>query len=116
HDGIVIYTGQYSPWPLPPSPAFPAGLTVHRPILQTELALPGTQTLFPCLSWPDSGADYCAFPASFAATLGLDLNALPANTTVGVGNPANITYFTDLEVRLVGTPLTFTTKAGFTPG
>ena len=66
-----------------------------------------------CIAWPDSGADHCVFPLSFAGALGFDPLKMEMQFTGGVGSPANPTYYETIEIDL-GSGLTFTTSAGFT--
>ena len=68
-----------------------------------------------CLVCPDTGADYCVFPASFAALLGLDILRMPKNLTSGVGSTANVTYYDSLDIDL-GRGIQFHSYVGFTAG
>lgn len=63
----------------------------------------------------DTGADFCLFPLDIAKMLRLDLTLLPTETTTGVGNAANLTYYDTLTID-VGDGVIFTTKVGFTDG
>src|SRR5262249_15504213 len=69
---------------------------------------------FQCMVWPDSGADHCVFPLSFATALGLNPLAMKKQMTGGVGSSANVTYYDTLEIYLGG--LRFSTLVGFTQG
>jgi hypothetical protein len=80
-----------------------------------------------CIVWPDSGADQCVFPVSFAIALGLDPLTMKQQITGGVGNSGNVTYYEDLTIEVgqftnaSGAPsfqvqLSFQTYAGFTVG
>jgi hypothetical protein len=81
-----------------------------------------------CLVWPDSGADACVFPASFATAMGLDLLQMPQNQTGGVGNTGNTTHYDNLSIEILTATqdasgnwalkaeFSFTAYVGFTPG
>lgn len=100
--------------PLPASDPFPAGAVVRRPLAAATItAVPGRNLR--CIVCPDTGADYCLFPASFAALLGIDLLQLPRNLTTGVGSAANTTHYANLKIDL-GSGISFTSYAGFTTG
>jgi hypothetical protein len=66
---------------------------VYRPILSLQI-VKGALRL-PCFGLVDSGADFCAFPMSFAHTLGLNpLNQTPSATFgAGSGGPAQTYHF-----------------------
>lgn len=112
------YKFAYSPVTVPPTGAFPSGQTIYRPLLQTRVVV-GQKELV-CIAWPDSGADHCVFPLSFASVLGLDPLQMKMQMTGGVGSPANPTYYAEVTVNIhmVGDPVPFswTTLAGFTVG
>lgn len=119
----------YFPFTLPATPPFPKGQTVYRPWVVTRLSASNGNT-FMCFSWPDSGADQCVFPSSFAIALGLDPLKMKQQLTGGVGNSGNVTYYADLTIEMgVMQPtdpagknmsfvprLSFKTYAGFTGG
>jgi hypothetical protein len=68
-----------------------------------------------CIVWPDSGADHCLFPVSFALALGLDILTLKSQLTGDVGSTGNVTYYDTIEVDIgLGSP--FNVHAGFTVG
>jgi len=104
----------YTSFPIPPSPPFPNGQTVYRPLLLATLRA-GNGHIFRCLAWPDSGADQCVFPLSFAIALKLDVLQMKRQPTGGVGASGNVTYYENLEID-VGNGLTFRSYVGFTPG
>lgn len=113
------YTFAYSKFDLPPTAPFPNGQTVWRPLLVTELSVPGSTKSVRCFAWLDSGADQCVFPISFAALLGLDPLQMKMQLTGGVGNTGNATYYADIviSIPITGKPaLVFSTVAGFTAG
>lgn len=68
-----------------------------------------------CVVWPDSGADHCVFPASFAQAIGLDLLNMKSHLTSGVGSTGNVTYYDLVEIDL-GNGIKFNTMVGFTAG
>ncbi len=70
---------------------------------------------FRCIALPDSGADQCVFPLSFAIALQLDPLQMKQQLTGGVGNTGNITYYNNLTIEIENGP-TFTTIVGFTAG
>jgi hypothetical protein len=84
---------------------------VYRPILTLEIVRGDLR--LPCFGLVDSGADFCAFPMSFAHSLGLSpLNQMPSATLgAGSGGPAQ-TYHFDvvLEFATLGA---FPLRAGF---
>ena len=85
---------------MPPTPPFPNGATAYRPIVVTRLTVASTgKTLF-CFSLPDSGADQCVFPSSFAIALGLDPLQMKQQITGGVGNSGNVTYYDNLRIEI----------------
>lgn len=116
---MAIYTFAYAEIPLPASDPFPAGQIAHRPLLIAHLRVPAIGASFYCRALPDSGADQCVFPLSFAGPLGLDQLKMKMHMTGGVGSAANATYYEQLEINIPfddGSRLTFTTYAGFTAG
>ena len=115
----AVHTFAYSPIPLPPTAAFPAGLTVHRPLVIAHLKVPNAAKSFSCVGLLDSGADWCVFPLSFAAPLGLDTLTMKMDMTGGVGSTANATYYDEIQIDIAlanGAMLSYTTTAGFTAG
>ena len=103
----------YTPFPIPPSPPFPAGQVALRPIVAAVLTST-TGRRFRCPVCLDSGADHCVFPAAFAPHLGIDLNSLPWHFTGGVGTSQNPTYYVHLSIDL-GRGIQFDSYVGFTP-
>jgi hypothetical protein len=84
---------------------------VYRPVLRLQI-VKGDLRL-PCFGIVDSGADFCAFPMSFAHALGLNpLNQTPSATFgAGGGGPAQTYYFdVVLEFPTLGA---FPLRAGF---
>lgn len=72
------------------------------------------------MALPDSGADQCLFPQSFAIALGLDPLTMKQQLTGGVGNAGNVTYYDDLTIEIgllqpdaTGANATFVAKASF---
>jgi hypothetical protein len=110
---IVEYP--YLEIPAPPSAPFPNGQLFRRPLLVATLTAETTGKILRCLVCPDSGADYCLFPTSFAALLGLDVLTMPKNLTIGVGSSANTTYYGTLGID-VGMGIAFKSYVGFTTG
>jgi hypothetical protein len=84
---------------------------VSRPVLLVKL-VNGPQSLS-CLAIVDSGADYCAFPQSFASVIGLDLLTLPSSQTLGVGGNS-VSHYANIQIDLG--PLSIPVYCGFTPG
>ena len=105
---------KYTTFSLPPSPAFPQGRVVHRPVVAVTLV--NGQKKFSCYAILDTGADYCAFPLPFAFPLDLDPLVAVADQSMGVGSYGVPTYFWDLVIQLRGTQLVFPAKVGFTEG
>jgi excisionase family DNA binding protein len=62
-------TFPYLEIPMPPSAAFPNGVTRYRPVLRTSIKHNGKA--IPCYSLLDTGADACMFPLDFALALGV---------------------------------------------
>jgi len=100
--------------PIPPTAPFPNGQVAYRPWLIALLRASNGNVLR-CIVLPDSGADQCVFPLSFAIAMQLDPLQLKQQLTGGVGNTGNITYYDHLTVAIEGGP-TFTAYAGFTEG
>lgn len=63
----------------------------------------------------DSGADFCAFPLTFARTLGLDPLTARLDASGGVGSHTFPVYFWPIEVDLQAITR-FDVYAGFTQG
>ena len=80
-----------------PSPAFPAGQDVCRPIIKVELCTEGHSVC--CWAIVDSGADYCSFPANFLPDLGLSMEDLPSGRGHGIGTDFDL-HFTNLQMKL----------------
>lgn len=108
------YLFRYTEVSLDPSDPFPDGLRVRRPLLVVSLIAPDGSSL-DCVACPDTGADHCVFPLSFALALGLNPLDMRSNVTTGVGNPGNETYFENVRVRL-DRGLEFEAFVGFTAG
>jgi hypothetical protein len=111
---VPKYSFDYIGITIPPSDPFPHGQTVFRPYLIANLTA-GNGKTFRCIVWPDSGADHCVFPVSFAIALGLDPLTMKQQLTGGVGNTGNTTFYADLQIDIENGP-TFKTFCGFTPG
>jgi hypothetical protein len=112
---VADYEFAYTALKQGPSNAYPSGKTIHRPVLQVQLAAVGGSVS--CLAVADTGADHCIFPHLFLAPLGLDPLKLKMDMTGGVGSMANPTYYADISISFkttCGTVLTFKTLAGFT--
>jgi len=108
-------TFRYTQVTIPPSAPFPNGLVVNRPYMIARLSVPSTQKHLTCIVWPDSGADHCVFPISFALALGLDLLKMPRQVTGGVGNTGNVTYYETVDIDL-GIGVVLNPLVGFTAG
>lgn len=104
----------YHGFPLDPTPPFPNGQTVWRPWAVAVLTAPNGQQL-QCLCWPDSGADHCVFPLSFAIALGLDPLQMKSHMTGGVGNSGNVTVYETIKISL-NHSIEFSAYVGFTAG
>lgn len=120
------HTFPYIGIPLPATDPFPQGQTAFRPLAVARIAATNGKT-FTCIIWPDSGADQCVFPLSFAIALGLDPLTMKQQITGGVGNSGNVTYYENLTIEVgefvdIGGTSTFDvrfsfqTYAGFTAG
>ena len=110
-------TFEYTAVTIPPSDAFPQGQAIYRPYLFAQIGAAGATLR--CIVWPDSGADHCVFPLSFALALGLDPLKMPMQLTGGVGSVANPTYYSPLRIAIPidhAPTLSFDTNAGFTAG
>ena len=110
---------QYTEIAIPPSLPFPNGQTIYRPYLIADVFGAAAGLSVRCIVWPDSGADQCVFPLSFASSLGFDPLVMPMQMTGGVGNAGNATYYGDIIIQIPiidEPPITFTTYAGFTEG
>lgn len=107
------YPVEYAKFYLPPSPAFPKGRVVSRPILALTL-INGIHKLS-CYAIVDSGADHCAFPLSFIRPLRLDPLRAGLDATSGLGSYNVPTYFWNITIDLHG-KAQFGVYAGFTEG
>ena len=121
---MARHTFAYIPFVFQPTAPFPSGQTVFRPYLGARLIAPNGNT-FRCVVWPDSGADHCAFPLSFAIAMRIDPLQMRYHLTGGVGSTGNVTFYSDLtiEVGALGDPsadltpiASFTSYVGFTSG
>lgn len=113
------YSFDYTNVPLPGSPPFPNGQSLYRPLIQLRLSAPSTGRRITCTAMVDSGADHCIFPLALATALGLDPLTLESNTTGGVGNVANPTYFEAVRLEILvlsGASLVIDVYAGFCAG
>jgi hypothetical protein len=116
---MALYTFAYTAFQIPASVPFPNGQTVYRPYLVADVKAPATGKSVRAFVWPDSGADQCVFPLSFASLLGLDPLKMPMQMTGGVGSAANVTHYADIEVQIPVTQtasISFSVFAGFTAG
>jgi hypothetical protein len=117
---MAVYSFEYTPIPIPPSPPFPSGQLLYRPYLIASVIFKTTRRDLTCLVWLDSGADQCVFPLSFAIALGMDPLTMPMQMTGGVGNAGNATYYGEIEVQIPLNldlpPISFPVLAGFTAG
>ncbi len=66
------FTYPYAPLLIQPTNPFPNGQIVFRPYMLAMLRAANGKN-FKCMVWPDSGADHCVFPLSFAQALGFDI-------------------------------------------
>ena len=107
------YSVPYAQFQLPPTPAFPNGRVARRPVLPIKL-VNGTSELN-CYAMVDSGADFCAFPLSFARILGLDPLTGVLDRTAGLGSDNVPTYFWNVGIDIQGTTQ-IEVYAGFTDG
>jgi hypothetical protein len=98
---------------LPPSDPFPEGRTVRRPLMVVALVAPNGST-FECVACPDTGADDCVFPLSFASQLGLDVSQMRCAKATGVG-AENDTWYENLTIRM-DRGLEIAAYVGFTAG
>jgi hypothetical protein len=108
------FTFPYIELQLPPSDPFPGGQTVRRPLLVVQLTAQNGKRL-QCIAWPDSGADHCVFPLSYAIALGLDPLIMKSQNTTGVGNTGNVTHYGEISIE-VNHGIVFDVTAGFTDG
>jgi len=104
---------EYSTFDLPPSPDFPTGRQVRRPILRLDL-VNGPNRL-PCYAIVDSGSDHCIFPLSFGIALGFDPLATAPVTSSGLGNYAVATFHWTVTLDFGGV-LARRVLAGFSDG
>src|SRR5215470_13357220 len=93
------YAFRYQEFRLDPCEAFPGGRIAKRPLLSLVLVAPNGQT-FDTIGCPDSGADHCVFPLSFADQLGIERSEMRRSVSTGVGNSENETWYTDLVISL----------------
>lgn len=110
---MAVYSVKYSFFRVPPTPAFPEGRVIARPLL--FIALIYGKSRLPCYALVDSGADRSVFPLSFALELGLSPFVGPSEPIGGLGSSNVPTYFCDLVVELPGLT-NFPLRAGFTEG
>jgi hypothetical protein len=117
---VPVHTFRYSGFAISPSEAFPNDQTAWRPLLIARISKLKSSPSFKCITLPDSGADHCIFPLSFAGPIGFDRLKMKMQTTGGLGG-LSITYYGDIEIEIFaldGTTslLSFVTCAGFTGG
>jgi hypothetical protein len=93
------HTFPYTEKAISATPAYPSGWTVRRPLLVARLTA-SNGNIFVCLVWPDSGADGCAFPLSYAIAMKLDPLQLKQQIAGGVGNAGNVAYHDNLKIEL----------------
>ena len=91
---MAIHTFEYTASRLDPSPAFPEGIVVKRPLLNVALINGGAK--FSCFAAVDSMAEYTMFPKAFMSEIGLDEQAGEDGNVHGVGGPidSNFQYVT----------------------
>ncbi len=110
---MAAYAIPYVEITVPPTPAFPSGRLVRRPVL--FLALRSGAHRLSCYAIVDSGADHCVFPRSFMGPLGLDPLVAPVERISGVGSSNVPTHFANVTIDLQGL-VQFPVYAGFTSG
>lgn len=111
---MARFTYPYASVSQRPNALYPKGRTAYRPLLSVKLLVEDGR-FYEAVALADSGADACLFPLRLAKLLGLDLTQLPTALTSGVGNSANLTYYSTIEIDL-GNDLRFETQVGFTEG
>ena len=111
---MARFTYPYASVAQRPSALYPNGRIAYRPLLSVKLVVDGGR-FYEAVALADSGADACLFPLRLATLLGLDLTQLPTALTSGVGNSANLTYYSTMTIDL-GNDLHFETQVGFTEG
>ena len=108
------HTFRYTEVPIAATGPCPSGHVAFRPYM-LALVHGSKGKRIRCIVWPDSGADHCVFPLTFALALGLDPLKMKTQLTGGVGSVANVTYYDTVEID-VGVEAPFTALAGFTAG
>lgn len=115
---MATYSFSYTQVRLDASEPFPNGQDLYRPIVSLRVTAPSTGRQLRFSAVVDSGAGHRMFPSALAIALGLDPLTLKKNTTGGVGNTANPTYFADvrLEIPVTSGSLVLDVYAGFCTG
>jgi hypothetical protein len=110
---MPVHSVKYSFFRVPPTPAFPEGRVIARPLI--FISLVSGKFRLSCYALVDSGADQCVFPLSFAFELGLSPFIAPSEPIGGLGSSNVPAYFCDVVVELPGLT-SFPLRAGFTEG
>lgn len=110
---MPVYPFPYTLFPTGPTPGFPKGRIAPRPLL--KLTIKNREQSLNCYGLVDSGADYCCFPLSFAAAMGLDPLAATLDGAAGLGSYNVPTYFREIGIDLQGIAQ-FRAYVGFTTG
>src|SRR6266498_4020335 len=108
---MARHTFQYTGIPIPATAPFPQGQTALRPLVIVTLTASNGKKVR-CVALPNSGADQCVFPLSFAFAIQLDPLTLKQQMTGGVGNIGNVTYYDTLTIAIDNGP-TFSAYTGF---
>jgi hypothetical protein len=96
---VKFYPFNYTEIPIGPCPAFPDGRKLYRPALTAKVASPSGACSELCIVGVDSGADYCTFPESLAARIGIDLSNAP--TTPGLlSTRDSINQFAEVQITI----------------
>jgi hypothetical protein len=106
----------YANFPAHSDSAFPGRSALRRPVIGILLKH-GTKTVI-AKAIVDSGADFCVFPSSLAAQLGIALPTPHATVFSGTADAPQTAYFTVVQATIWNAnqdevPITFELYAGF---
>ncbi len=102
----------YTSFDLRPSPAFPEGRRILRPVVTTLIVCPRGFTALDAII--DTGADHCVFPLTTARELDLDIGSMPSEQIAGVAGGGDA-FYDNVRVFIAakGGFLPFNARVGF---
>jgi hypothetical protein len=106
----------YANFPADPDTAFPDRKALRRPVIGIMLKHGSKSIVTKAII--DSGADFCIFPSSIAAALGISIPTPQASSFSGTANEPQTAYFAVVQATIWNAnseevPITFDLYAGF---